>query len=110
MTETPQEHVVRTYETNPDALIGASNAKVRYDVTFRTIVLTAPVGTENAVGTSIRPICVPDLSRERILVQCFTNDIVLCESQSRAQDPANAVVGLPNPEGFLVWHLNTAPI
>lgn len=87
---------------NPEALIPASLKKDHYDVTFRTIVLTAPVGTEPAVGTSIRPLCAADLSREFIIVAAMTNDVVLCETQSKAQDPANAVAGLPNPEGSLL--------
>lgn len=98
----PAIEPVHVYLTNPEALIGESGKKRHYDVTFRTIVLNAPTGASPAVGTSIRPLCAADLSREYIIVAAVTNDVVLCETQSRAQDPANAVAGLPNPEGYLL--------
>ena len=94
---------IPVYLHNIESLAAAVSRPRRYhyNITFRTIVLTA-----GGVGQSIRPLCADDPSREYLLVQAFTNDVVLCESQSRAQDPANSVVGLPNPEGFLLWHTN----
>jgi hypothetical protein len=71
-----------------------SRAKLHKDVTFRTIVLTAL--------NPVRPLMAADLSREYAQVEAFTNDVVLCETQSKAQDPANQVAGLPNPEGALL--------
>jgi hypothetical protein len=87
---------------NPEALIPASLKKHHLDYSFRTIVLRAALAGQDAVGTSIRPLCSADLSRRLLIVQAWTNDVVLCETQARAQDPANAVTGLPNPEGYVL--------
>jgi len=108
MTQSIDEMVpipVRLHPQDLAALAGhLKSGKCHYDITFRTIVLTA-----GGVGYSIRPLCAADPSREYLMVQAFTNDVVLCETQSRAQDAANAVAGLPNPEGYLLWHTNVMP-
>lgn len=63
--------------------------------TFRTFVLTAT--------NPIIPILAEDLSRRAADLQAIGNSIVICESQSQAQDPSNAVAGLPNPQGLLLF-------
>jgi hypothetical protein len=82
---------------NPEALLPASLKKEHHVITPRTIVLTAA-----GLGTGFRPLCAADLSREGIIVSAVTNDVVLCMSQSEAQDAANAVAGIPNPQGYLL--------
>lgn len=84
-----------------DFPVAAPKQKKHKDVTYRTIVLTA--------ANPVRPIFVGDLSRELVIIQAFGNDVVLCESQSKAEDAANSVATLPNPEGYLLSHSNTAP-
>jgi hypothetical protein len=107
MTVHPEEishdmSTVAVYLTNPEALIPASDKKVHYDITFRTIVLNAPAAGNPAVGSSVKVLCAADLSREYIIVSAVTNDVVLCSSQADAQDGNNAVAGLPNPTGTLL--------
>lgn len=86
---------VRTHIVSSDIPLGhAPSNRHHRDVTFRTIVLTA--------ANPIRVLCAADLSREYLLVSAATNDVVLCENQSKAEDPANSVAGLPNPEGYLL--------
>lgn len=80
----------------------APTGKCHYDVTFRTIQLTA--------ANPVKPLCPLDLSRQYLQVQSFTNDVVLCESQSKAQDPANSATANPGfPEGYLLPKANTMP-
>jgi hypothetical protein len=81
--------------------LAASARKVHRDVTYRTIVLSAL--------NPVRPVFAQDLSRMLVIVQAFGNDVVLCETQSKAEDPANSVAGLPNPEGYLLAKANAGP-
>jgi hypothetical protein len=82
--------------------MAASAKKCHYDVTLRTIRLTA--------ANPVQVLCAADLSREGILIQAFTNDIVICETQSKAQDPANSATANPGfPEGYLLAKANTTP-
>jgi hypothetical protein len=63
--------------------------------------------------TAITPIVdlVPyDTNRLYILAQCGGNNIVVCTDISQAQDPANQVAGVPNPNGYLLTAGNTTPI
>lgn len=100
--ENPAATPVLVTVANPEALIPASLKKEHRVIMPRTIVLTAPATGSPAVGTSIRPLCAADLSREGIIVSAVTNDVVLCMSQSEAQDVANSTAGIPNPQGFLL--------
>lgn len=80
----------------------ASESKCHYDLTLRTITLTA--------ANPVRDVFAGDLSRRLVICQAFTNDVVLCQSQSQAQDPANAATANPGfPEGYLLAAANTTP-
>ena len=89
--------------TNMPAMPGA-NKKRRRAVMPRTITLTA--------AQPVKPLMAEDTSRKIAWVLATGNSVVLCESESQALDPANAIAGLPNPEGFLLaagqrWPLET---
>src|SRR5208337_4430955 len=69
---------------------------------FRTFVFTA--------ANNVIPILAEDLSRFDTWVLAYGNSVVLCESQSQAQDPANAIAGTgvfantpANPQGTLLY-------
>jgi len=70
------------------------NKKKRRAVLPRTIVLTA--------ASPVKVLLSQDTSRKIAWVIATGNPVVLCESQSQAEDPANSVATLPNPEGFLL--------
>jgi hypothetical protein len=70
-------------------------------ITYRTIVLSAT--------NPVRPLLAPDPSRDYVQIIVQGNPVVLCESESKAQDPANQAAGLPNPEGMLL-PVNPGPI
>jgi len=90
---------------HPDQLAGlldASRRKRHRDVTFRTIQLTT--------ANPVKAIFAGDLSRALVIVQAFTNDVILCETQSKAEDPANASPAAASyPEGYLLAKANTTP-
>lgn len=65
-----------------------------FHVTTRTIVLTA--------AHPVLDLAPADPSRDYMLLQVFGNPAVLCNDLSQAQDPANQVAGLPNPNGSLL--------
>ena len=50
-----------------------------------------------------------DETRVYILAQAGGNNIVVCTDISQAQDPANQVAGVPNPNGLLLTAGNTIP-
>jgi hypothetical protein len=89
--------------TNPEALGGAGPRKRRVkQITFRTRNLTAT--------SPIAHLCAYDETRLYILIQAGGNNVVLCTDISEAQDPANQVAGIPNPNGFVLTAGNTNPI
>lgn len=93
---------VPVHVANLHELASRPAGKCHRNVTFRTFQLTA--------ANPVKPICAADVSREMIIVQAFTNDVVLCESQSKAEDPANSATANPGfPEGYLVPKANTTP-
>lgn len=72
----------------------ASRQRVITDST-RTIVVTA---------TNPNPIALPtDESRDYAILIALDNQVVLCNSFGDAQDPSNLVVGLPNPQGSVLY-------
>ncbi len=80
--------------TNVEALAGAVPHKgglKRRKNQYRTIVLTTL--------QPVRLLWAQDLSREYVRIYVYGGVIALCESESQAQDPANAIAALPNPEG-----------
>jgi hypothetical protein len=95
---------VGVYLTNPEALISAANARMgkrrQKHATFitRTLLNATPV---DLVGF--------DESRLYILIQAGGANVVVCTDLSQAQDPANAVPGVPNPNGLLLTAGNTMP-
>jgi hypothetical protein len=68
---------------------------------YRTVVLTASAPVRNLLATSP--------GRYSVLVQAISNDVVLAATEAQAQDAYNEVTGLPNPDGYLLAHANTAP-
>lgn len=91
--------------TNAEALAGiAARTRPRGYVrsVYRTFVFTA--------ATPVQPILAEDLSREYVWVIAYGNSVVICESQSQAQDPANQIAGTgvfantpANPQGTLLY-------
>jgi hypothetical protein len=89
--------------TNPEALAGAVRPDRRYTrAVFRTFVFTA--------ANNIFPIAAEDLSRADMWLMAIGNSVVICESQSQAQDPANQIAGTgvfantpANPAGTLLY-------
>lgn len=51
-----------------------------------------------------------DTNRLYMLVQAGGNNVVICTDKSQAQDLANQVAGVPNPNGFLLTAGNTVPL
>ena len=94
MTEpTPADYApVRVHVESSDVQL-AGHAPPKLVITTRTLVLTAA-----------RPIdeLAFDPGREYAIIQVFGNTAVLCTSLTQAQDPANAVAGLPNASGALL--------
>ncbi len=91
--------------TNTEALAGmAGRARPRGYVrsVYRTFVLTA--------ANPVIPVLAEDLSRSGTWFQAYGNSVVLCESQSQAQDPDNVIAGTgqfagspANPQGTLLF-------
>jgi hypothetical protein len=89
--------------TNAEALAGAVQPKRRYTrAVFRTFVFTA--------ASNVFPVAAEDLSREDMWLMAIGNSVVICESQSQAQDPANQIAGTgvfantpANPQGTLLY-------
>lgn len=82
----------------------AAKEKHRRAIQPRTIVLTA--------AQPVKVLLAADASRKIAWVIASGNPVVLCESQSQAQDAANSVAALPNPEGCLLptgqrWPIDT---
>ena len=93
MSEHPGDYApVRVHVASSDVL-PAEHRTPELVITTRTLVLT-----------STRPIdeIALDPGRVYAIVQVFGNTAVLCTSLTQAQDPANAVTGLPNPNGSLL--------
>lgn len=88
----------------PDLWPGAPDNRPRITPVFRTWALTAGVP---------EPIAADDRSRLRMRIIAYGNSVVLCSSQSQAQDPANAVASAAlgaafantpgNPQGTLLF-------
>lgn len=51
-----------------------------------------------------------DTNRLYALVQAGGSNVVVCTDLSQAQDPANQVAGVPNPNGYLLTAGNTVPV
>jgi hypothetical protein len=95
---------VRLHPDDLSQLAGhvARKSRCHYNITFRSLQLNA--------ANPVKSLCAADPSREGILVQAFTNDVVLCETQGKAQDPANSLTANPGfPEGYLLAKANTKP-
>jgi hypothetical protein len=91
--------------TNAEQLAGMSPRKgprKHIRSVFRTFALTA--------ANPLYPILAEDLARLDTWVCAYGNSVVLCESQSQAQDPANQIAGTgvfantpANPQGTLLY-------
>jgi hypothetical protein len=89
--------------TNPEALAGAVRPVRGYKrAVFRTFAFTA--------ANNVFPIMAEDLSREDAWLIAYGNSVVICETQSQAQDPANQIAGTgvfanspANPQGTLLY-------
>ena len=97
---------VHVVSANEGVMIPAPGRRLRNAVTL----------TRNmtAAGTNPGPVIdlVPyDTNRLYILVQATgSNNIVICTDLSQAQDPANQVPGIPNPNGYLLAAGSTMPM
>jgi hypothetical protein len=92
---TDQIEPVRVEVTNLGGLERGAKRK-RIKAVYRTFVLTA--------ANPVIPILAEDLSRRTTYVQAITNSVLLCESQSQAQEPANSVAAaFANPSGTLLF-------
>jgi hypothetical protein len=94
---------VPVHITNPEAIAGAAKASPRKHVraVYRTFALTGGIPL---------PILAEDLSRFDTWLVAYNNSVIICESQSQAQDPDNAVAGTgqftatpANPQGTLLY-------
>lgn len=85
--------VVDVRVTNMPGMPAAAE-KQRRAIQPRTIVLTA--------ANPVKVLLAADVSRKLVQVIAAGNPVVLCESESQAEDPNNSVATLPNPEGFLL--------
>jgi hypothetical protein len=104
MTETPIQPVPVVLH-NAEALAGVmarQKPRTHIRATFRTFVLTA--------ANPMLPILAEDRSRITTWITAFGNSVVLCDSQSQAQDPDNAIAGAglfanapANPQGTLLY-------
>jgi len=90
--------------SNVEALAGALGTRKRRHVraVYRTFVFTPT--------QVLCPIAAEDLSREEMWLVAYGNSVVICESQSQAQDPANQIAGTgvfanspANPQGSLLY-------
>jgi hypothetical protein len=98
---------VPAHITNIAELAGAVGGRIRrrkhIRAVYRTFVLTA--------ASPVVPVAAQDLSRCGGWAIAYGNSVVLCETQSQAQDPANAIVGTAtgftlapaNPQGTLLY-------
>jgi hypothetical protein len=89
--------------TNAETLAGAIKPDRRYTrAVYRTFVFTA--------AAPVQPIAAEDLSREEMWLVAYGNSVVICESESQAQDPDNQAAGTgvfantpANPQGTLLY-------
>jgi hypothetical protein len=91
--------------TNHEDLAGMrtrARPRTHLQSVFRTFVLTA--------AQPVIPILAEDLSRETAWIVAIGNSVVLCNSQSQAQDPDNFIAGAgifaecpANPQGTLLY-------
>jgi hypothetical protein len=94
---------VPVHVTNAEALGGAGSP-------FRHKVRQLKLITKNLTATTpIIDVAPYDETRLYILMQCGGNNIVLCTDLSQAQDPANVVATIPNPNGLVLTAGNTIP-
>lgn len=68
---------------------------------FRSLTLTS--------AKPVAAMCGTDPGRRGITAQAIGNDVVLAATEAQAQAAANEASGIPNPEGYLLAHANTAP-
>lgn len=99
---TPEIQPVLVMVANAAELTAAGHGrgKVRH-TTAITKNLTAASPIIDLVGY--------DETRCYIRIQSGGNNVVVCTDISQAQDPANQIAGVPNPNGLLLTAGNTAP-
>lgn len=103
MTHTGIEPIPVLVANAADLLGAAAEAKRRHiRSTFRTFVLTA--------ANPVVPVLAEDRSRTDTWMIAYGNSVVLCDSQSQAEDPDNQIAGTgvfsntpANPQGTLLY-------
>ncbi len=94
MTTTTDMQPVPVHVTNAGIL--ATRKRKRHHTIYRTFVLTA--------ANPVIPVLAEDMSRTGAHFQAIGNSVLICESQSQAQDPDNAVaLAFANPQGLLLY-------
>lgn len=83
--------------TNTEAIKGPLPLKKIITTVGVTAILPALTG-----GVSYIDLLPYDTSRLFALVYADTNPVVICDSLGQAQDPANSVANIPNPNGFFL--------
>jgi hypothetical protein len=91
--------------TNAEALAGLvprPGPRKHVRAVYRTFVFTA--------AAPVLPVAAEDLSRDEMWLIAYGNSVVICESQSQAQDPDNQIAGTgvfantpANPQGTLLY-------
>jgi hypothetical protein len=101
MTETPTPVPVHVVSANEGVIPGAAPRRRLRRAVTRTRNMTA--------AEPVIHFAHQDNNRLHLLVQAGGNNVVLCTDISQAQDPANQVAGVPNPNGYLLTAGNTMP-
>lgn len=89
-----QMPVMSVHIASSDVPQAAPAARQPPPASFYTLVLTA--------AYPVRLMLPLAPSREWAIVQALDNDVVLCDTEGQAQDPANADTGLAAPQGAVV--------
>ena len=99
-----QLHPVTVHVDNIHELAAGAASPVRHKVRQGKAI------TKNlTAGTPIIDVAPYDETRVYILMDVGGNNIVLCTDLSQAQDPANVIATIPNPNGFVLTAGNTVP-
>jgi hypothetical protein len=101
MSTDPQVPPVSVHVASSDVPMGGTPRRKVRQVKVITKNLTATTPVVDLVGY--------DETRLYIQVQAGGSNIVICTDLSQAQDPANQVPGVPNPNGLLLSAGNTVP-
>lgn len=99
MTETANDTPIGVHIKSSDVGLGGGGRK-QHRVVFMTETLTTTRPVGELLGYA--------KTRLYTLMQAGGNNVVIADKSS-AQNPANQVSGLPNPQGMVLPYTNTAP-